>query len=224
MDHNVKISREVGKALCDIYEFCLPKGSREIVMAFMYEPLVERISEGERKARNACANILLVWIKHLVSKGRNNALKLMYDGIFQLFLKDEHDVSDLPLILRDLGKALHFDIFVVQLDFILKKSVKILEARGLNIFQCKISTSSLLKYLAKNLNKIGKKSSIDPNMNDRIVKGLRALQSNRIQSVSKAATSALLHWDDAPSPYHTRLGSLKSSPKARSRSSPKGRS
>ena len=104
-------------------------------MAFMYEPLVERISEGERKARNACANILLVWIKHLVSKGRNNALKLMYDGIFQLFLKDEHDVSDLPLILRDLGKALHFDIFVVQLDFILKKSVKILEARCLNIFE-----------------------------------------------------------------------------------------
>ena len=76
----------------------------------------------------------------------------------------------------------------MQLDFILKKSAKILEARGLNIFQCKISTCSLLKLLAKNLNDLGKKSGIDPTMNERIVSGLKKLQTNRIQSVNKAAT------------------------------------
>jgi hypothetical protein len=40
-DHSRNVYSACGKALCDIYEFSLPKYSLEIVMHYMFEPLVE---------------------------------------------------------------------------------------------------------------------------------------------------------------------------------------
>jgi hypothetical protein len=69
-DHSKNVFSACGKALCDIYEYSLPKYSLEIVMNYMYEPLVENMESGEMKNREGAGCVMLCWIRHLIAKNR----------------------------------------------------------------------------------------------------------------------------------------------------------
>ena len=73
-------------------------------------------------------------MEHLIHNDRKNAINVIYDIVFDLFLQDLNAVCELPIVVRELGKYLGFDIILTKMDDIIFKILSVLLAKGMNIF------------------------------------------------------------------------------------------
>lgn len=192
-DLNRNVHKAAAVALCDLYQYSLPKSSQQVVFSFMYDPLHSILTTGiDVQVQQAAALTLLVWIQHLSTENDQGNLILVYPKVISLFLKLRAEFADFLNAIGLLTEVCGFQLLIEQIGGFLNKVVFYLKHSSANSYPLKTAASQLLVHVGRHLIDIGYK--IDPFPSE-ILTALRELRGEKVPNLQNKVREALKVWE-----------------------------
>lgn len=206
-DMSRKVHEAAARSLCDLYEFCLPKVSVEMILSFMYEPLNSIMTHGNNlNAQKGVCLAFFIWSRTLIDREETEVLDEMFPKLITLFLAIRAEYPDLISTIGLLIDSLGFKTVIPDLFTMLRKLQSYLENKSTTAYLYKIEACRLLVTIAKNLATTS--DIVLGQFHYEIIESLKDARTDKVPSVQLAAKEALIEWETLQN-LHTEIEERK---------------